>query len=71
MAFYPFADQFAEKLHTYTRPRDVLTGFKNLVGMSAILDLSGEAKTTSLVGVIFLIRSPEVAWSLTWRKSRI
>lgn len=42
MAVYPLADQFAEKLHAYTRPREVRTRVKDLVDLTAILEVLGE-----------------------------
>ncbi len=42
VAVYPLADQFAEKLHAYTRPREVRTRVKDLVDLTAILELLGE-----------------------------
>ena len=42
MAVYPLADQFAEKLHAYTRPREVRTRVKDLVDLTAILEVLRE-----------------------------
>jgi len=42
VAVYPLADQFAEKLHAYTRPREVRTRVKDLVDLTAILGVLGE-----------------------------
>jgi hypothetical protein len=42
MAVYPLSDQFAEKLHAYTRPREVRTRVKDLVDLTAILEVLGE-----------------------------
>ena len=41
-AVYPLADQFVEKLHAYTRPREVRTRVKDLVDMVAVLEVLGE-----------------------------
>ena len=42
MAVYPLADQFAEKLQAYTRPREDRTRVKDLVDLTAILEVLGE-----------------------------
>jgi hypothetical protein len=38
MAVHPLADHFAEKLHTYTRPRERRTRVKDLLDLSVILE---------------------------------
>lgn len=42
VAVYPLADQFAEKLHAYTRPREVRTRVKDLVDLTTILEVLGD-----------------------------
>jgi predicted nucleotidyltransferase component of viral defense system len=42
IAVYPLADQFAEKLHAYTKPRDVRTRVKDLVDLTLILEVLEE-----------------------------
>jgi hypothetical protein len=50
MAVHPLADHFAEKLHTYTRPRERRTRVKDLLDLSVILEDLADASLPSPTG---------------------
>jgi predicted nucleotidyltransferase component of viral defense system len=79
-AVYPLVDHFAEKLHAYTRPRQIPTRVKDLVDMALLLELQIKVSPDLLKTVIAVFKRyathplpevfplPPAAWEQPFRQ---